>query len=176
MTSKYFLTLSREAYLAEPVLSKGGYLIERDGTTHVILCWGAHGIVMALLNPEDAALAGYYIPKDQENMLPGLFQAFQIENARHYDYMRVATNTLFHRCTVDLGYAAATTEQLEVLTAIGRIAGLQHNDEVNIEEWDRRWRERQSWLTSKTNAYGNARERQPYLKTFSGEHVYKEPQ
>ena len=56
------------------------------------------------------------------------------------------------------------------------IAGLQHNDEVNIEGLDRRWRERQSWLTSKTNAYGSARERQPYLKTFSGEHVYKEPQ
>lgn len=173
MNSKYFLTLSREEFLAEPMLSKGGYLIERDGTTHVILCRAAHGVVMALLNPEDAKLAGYCTPKDEE-MQPRLFQAFQLDNLRHYDYMRVATNTLLHRATVDLGYAAATTAQLEVLTAIGKVAGIQPNDEVNIEGLDRCWRKRQHWLAAETNAFGSARERQLYLKNYSGELVYKE--
>ncbi len=118
----------------DPNVYRGyGYVIASDGTIYTLRKQYYHGVVLALLYPEEREKQGFPVPVkrciDVYN-----YQRFELDNHRSFPVIRVAFGLL--GITVSKGKAGCSPEQVDALRKVFKRCKIALTDTITCEYSD----------------------------------------
>lgn len=118
----------------EPVpYSAGGYIIDDNGVTYVLLRRMWHGVVLAALYPNVAEAEGYSLPDDIEDINVLHFQEFELDHHELFPVIRICPSRLNGRMSIDRYSRPATKSQIDAVYQVFKATGHQAHDKVTVE-------------------------------------------
>ena len=109
----------------EPAYSPYGYVITEDGTIYSLTRQYTHGVILAMLYPEEAAEAGYDPVDEDYNVFE--YQAFELDNHERFPVVRIALGMMYS-FNVSKGDMPATEAQINAVTKILKCQDKSLND------------------------------------------------
>jgi hypothetical protein len=116
---------------AKPAIGPFGCIILEDGTVHTLTMQHTHGMLLTLLFPEKAKEAGYAPPDEDSSVLE--YQMFELDHKRTLPVVRIATGGLLGNYNISKSDEAATTAQIQAVSAYSLGQGIKLNDEVHLD-------------------------------------------
>lgn len=114
-----------------PALGPYGCVITADGTTYTLTEQHTHGMLLALIFPDQAAAAGY-APPDTDSSVHH-YQYFELDNKRTLPAVRIATGGLLNNVNVSKSDAPATDAQIQAASAYLMRYGVKLNDKIHLD-------------------------------------------
>jgi hypothetical protein len=145
------LTLADVALITKPgekvQTSPWGYVIAADGTVYALTHQYYHGVVAAILLPEEAAKRGYAAPchecdcaEEDENggyyVNVFHYQAFELNNGRNLPLIRISMAGYTGGFNVSSPAKGATPEAVEALRRVALACGRGPRSEIHTEFGD----------------------------------------
>lgn len=114
-----------------------GYVVAEDGTLYSLTERWTHGIVLALLYPQQALAAGYEPPVREDGDLDVFrYQGFDLDHGSTFRVIRIAASQLTDSVSVSRGDLPPSLSQVEAVAKAFAAMGLRAKDTLTGETDD----------------------------------------
>jgi len=129
---------------AQPVYTPFGYVITDDGLIYSLTVQHTHGVIMALLYPDQALAQGYAEP-DMDDYNVFHYQRFELDNHKDFPVVRIAMGMMYN-FNISKGSGPATQLQIGAVSKILRTQDITLNDTVQTDCRETSARDMLKWL------------------------------